>query len=132
MKAYLFIETGEVRAHENGEWGMDGAGWISSGHKQNICNGTILTRHEIEINPRANEIHVTQHRGEMELKKEISRRIFDIPRPKVKKWQWLCKERATGKYYMTDPITQKDFDDWDKCMVEIIYRIDETEIEVEE
>ena len=131
MKAYLFIE-GETKIPTEGDWAIDVDGIIFQADMHEREEFLVLNRHEIEIPERA--ITFIAFPSECPINCCVKGAAFPIPRPKkkVKKWQWLCKQRHDGRYYATDPMTQGEFDDWVKCAVEVIARIDESEIEVEE
>lgn len=93
MKAYLFIETGEVREPQTGEWGIDDDGWIVPWNDDSADEKeTILTRHEIEINPLADILTVSQ--GNKGVPLCIEWKEIPIPRPKKKvtRWKWYIVE----------------------------------------
>ncbi len=134
MKAYLFIETGEVRNPNNAEWFM--ANTEHPLQSEGIIYGdrNILTRHEIEIPEGAiGMIPLWQFTdGE-----EVGHKNWvPIPRPKkkVKKWQWLFRTdideiKLTSCRYRSE----KDvFDTLGRHCVSILFPVMETEIEVEE
>jgi len=132
-RAYLFIETGEVRCPEEGEWGLDFEGdVICAPHSTGDFH--ILTRHEIEINPLADILTVSQ--GNKGVPLCIEWKEIPIPRPKkkVKKWQWLFRTdideiKLTSCRYRSE----KDvFDALGRHCVSILFPVMETEIEVEE
>ena len=88
MKAYLFIETGEVRNPNSTEWFMSNTGNPMQGGGCFYGDRNILTRHEIEIPEKFTEIKIIA--GSLcDLNAVV--RIFPIPHPKkkVKKCQYI-------------------------------------------
>ena len=84
-RAYLFIETGEVRKAHN-EWRLEDGDCLHSIHTD--MDYPILARHEIEIPEKFTEIKIIA--GSLcDLNAVV--RIFPIPHPKkkVKKCQYI-------------------------------------------
>ena len=75
-RAYLFIETGEVRKAHN-EWRLEDGDCLHSIHTD--MDYPILTRHEIEIPDDATILHCWP--GDVRSSEILH---FPIPRPKVK------------------------------------------------
>ena len=96
MKAYLFIETGEVRSPKKGEWFKDtNGGTYQSDGMYNLIF-PILTRHEIEIPEKFTEVKIIA--GSLcDINAVV--RIIPIPRPKkkVKKTVYLHVQKERGK-----------------------------------
>lgn len=95
MKAYLFIETGEVKEPIRNQYFICDRGYAME------CNGPgfeprrILTRHEIEVPEEADVLHWHFHDSSgCRLMSDIDDSI-PLPRPKkmVKKWRWYIVER---------------------------------------
>ena len=130
MKAYLFIETGEVRPVKIGEW----CNVLGSIHFQNITGSIdkypILTRHEIEIPEWATHINLDVVRTQDVIH---AFRRFPILRPKkVKKCQYITinSDRFGHKRgEVTGWLTEREAK---KRGLEPEDRIYQTEIEVEE
>jgi hypothetical protein len=135
MKAYLFIETGEVRVAKGGEWAMTNEG----PHKGEIYQAesdctekdNILTRHEIEIPDYVDAMNYgfsnSQFTG-------IRTGSVPIPRPKkkVKKWLWAVGVED-GDVFFTYQIHRTE-DEIKRAYKNGMWyhRIDKTEIEVDE
>jgi hypothetical protein len=132
MKAYLFIETGEVRNLKEGDWFLncDGSGSIFFSDKDyNNDKRNILTRHEIEIPKKFTEVKIIA--GSL-CDLDAIVRIFPIPRPKVKKCQYITisadhcgRKRAEVTGWLTEDEARA------RCL-EPEDRIYQTEIEVDE
>ena len=93
MKAYLFIETGEERCPERGEYFINVFGSCSRRGEVPIGTRCILTHHEIEIPYGANNMTVAFQNINGCLRGSISHVEIPIPRPKIKKWiyEFVCK-----------------------------------------
>jgi len=83
MKAYVFIETGELREPKDGEW------FLNIGGQPVRCNrdyGTkvIVTRHEIDIPDRATLLKIVPVKEEPCDINQVFNAI-DVPAPRVKK-----------------------------------------------
>jgi len=84
MKAYLFIETGEERCPERGEYFINVFGSCSRRGEVPIGTRCILTHHEIEIPYGANNMTVAFQNINGCLRGSISHVEIPIPRPKKK------------------------------------------------
>lgn len=129
MKAYLFIETGEMKKPKDGEWYYDNNDHsiTQSDRDFKFVDAPILTRHEIEIPDGATEIGYT-------FKTPLcGAKFIPTPRPKkkVKKWRWVIATKKGKDVGTTTHMTESELhriypnQKW-------YHRIDETEIEVEE
>ena len=103
MKAYVFIETGELREPKDGEW------FLNIGGQPVRCNrdyGTkvIVTRHEIDIPDRATLLKIVPVKEEPCDINQVFNAI-DVPAPrvkkKVKKWRWVVRNSATENWFLT-------------------------------
>lgn len=137
MKAYLFIETGEVKKPKKGEWVLDLDGEISLGYDNDYePKFPILTRHEIDIPEGALCLKMWANNGD-----RYEDKIADIPltHPKkmVKKWRWLLRKEGRGYFeycVSSDHKTEKEaYCIWNgKPFWSVVCKVDETMIEVEE
>ena len=89
MKAYLFIETGEVRPTVGEEYIR--VGTSCCGQNVNSCTEyPILQRHKIELPDNATYIDVNYGCNEIGFKPvSYYRAIVPRPKNKVKKWRWV-------------------------------------------
>ena len=137
MKAYVFIETGEVKIPVKGEYVReDNCIYLTN---RDHCHGAlpILTRHEIRIQEKTTALNITPMIEATMM--HMQEQYVPIPQPKkkVKKWRWVvkaCKSEGDDGLFITEAyFTVAQANNYvyqinaDWCR-----RIDETEIEVEE
>ena len=132
MKAYLFIETGEIRPVKQEEWYLSDS-TIRRAFNNNITiKDVILSRHEIDIPERANNMTVAFQHIDGCLRGSISHVDISIPRPKkkVKKWRWVFAD----DYGLHLSSTEYSLEAWKRYDgdFEWSHSIPQTEIEVEE
>ena len=128
MKAYLFVETGETRkAH--GEWRLDDGDCIKSIHTD--AEYPILTRHEIEINPSADVLYLSQ--GIRGWGKSIEWKEICLPRTRktVKRWKWAMATKKGKDVGITTHLTEEELHKYYPNQM-WYQRLDNTMIEVEE
>lgn len=134
MKAYLFIETGEVRRPKDGEWVIfEDGDFVLNIDDDYIAKYPIVTRHEIEIPEGANNATVAFQRVDGCLRGSISHVEIPIPRPKkkVKKWRWAMATKKGKDVGITNHMTEEELHRYYPNQM-WYHRIDETEIEVDE
>lgn len=139
MKAYLFIETGEVRTPKTGEWYYDNTRQIFQSRRDfQLVAAPILTPHEIEIPDGATLFQYQTNKGELYhfYREEgiCSYGHFPIPRPKrkVKKWRWVYQDASTGEVCITSEYHKIGGGLGNNVHAKWCRQIPETEIEVEE
>jgi hypothetical protein len=129
MKAYLFIETGEVRCPKS-------ANWFLRGNTPELCFVSsmceklpILTRHEIDVPDGTDYLNIIPIPSGLEGSEHF--KSIPIPRPKKKVEKWRCEGRLDGFKITTELIT---FDEAQMLSryVDGLYRMEDTMIEVEE
>jgi hypothetical protein len=98
-KILVYVPTGEVRPANTDEYAVaDGQPFrVASGPM--VGSFAIVTRHEIEIPEGAKRIDIN-FPGEDNQWIGLTR-VLPIPRPKVKKWQWLLRSE-NGSYTMSN------------------------------
>lgn len=133
MKAYLFIETGEVRPPKDGEYYVLGKNMVIHSGQNYSPDSPILTRHEIEV-PEGATFFQYQIGGNGFSWSNGTMGYIPIPRPKkkVKKWRWYMDDWAHpgGVHVSPSHHTEEDA----KRIYEahkFLCKIPETEIEVE-
>lgn len=131
MKAYLFIETGEIRQPKAGEYFSISSGVLKCVADRVVMPSPILTRHEIPIPEGANDLLVDFSKDGL-LYHALTH--CPLPRPKkVKKWQWLYRSR-NGDFILTKGVFLSEaeiFRFYSDC-ISIIGPLLESEIEVDE
>jgi hypothetical protein len=103
-RAYLFIETGEVRTPKENEWGISDTGNICEFASDNPYMddaATILTRHEIEIPEGAEKYYFQVYDGNGRPLLPCDEPPLPRPKKKVKVYQWLYK-LANGNFRITE------------------------------
>jgi hypothetical protein len=135
MKAYLFIETGEVRLPKESEWYYDNTGVVLLSRQNfKFVSASILTRHEIEVPEGANNMTVAFQNINGCLRGSMSRVEIPIPRPKVKvkRWWWDFEDdNAADGFSTSGPYTEEEVKA-DYPNAKWYHRIDETMVEVPE
>lgn len=96
MKAYLFIETGEIRQPKAGEYFSISSGVLKCVADRVVMPSPILTRHEIEIPEGANGLTLVPYDGA--IPQIFDRITIPLPRPKkkVKKTVYLSVRYYDG------------------------------------
>ena len=131
MKAYVFIETGEVKIPVKGEYVReDNCIYLTN---RDHCHGAlpILTRHEIRIQEKTTALNITPMIEATMM--HMQEQYVPIPQPKkVKKWQYITINsdrfgRKRGE--VTGWLTEREAKERG---LEPEDRIYQTEIEVEE
>lgn len=135
MKAYLFIETGEVRQVKNGEYYL-ADGDVMRRDLSYPTDGayTIVTRHEIPIPEGAENFNWDfDHKVFRNSQFNKDWGNIPIPRPKKKVKKWRC---VLSNPFIDDGgifISSKAYsDDEISKLGNIVQKINSTEIEVEE
>ena len=135
MKAYLFIETGEVRDPKDGELFMTPSGGILR-CKGDFGKRSILTRHEIEIPEGLEGVSISGWGLDCgQCKKQVPCLAnIPIPRPKkkVKKWKWLACAPGGSPFISGSHYSESEWRKEYAPIHEWSHSIPQTEIEAEE
>lgn len=103
MKAYLFVETGEVKPVKPGDYYLDDGGVKRAFMGNKHHTDTILTRHEIEVPEGATYLAIEPLRDGLPIRGTIEHPwhyiSIPLPRPKkmVKKTVFLCVTMHDGR-----------------------------------
>jgi hypothetical protein len=137
MKAYLFIETGEVRTPKVGEYFINCLGNPHSNVAyEDPAPSPILARHVIRLADGTAGVYLESYKMENGQRACYQTHgTFDIPRPKrkVRKWRFLMRD-SCGDFYLS-PFVKQDTEAYRerRAMSDtVVMRLDDTMREVEE